>query len=83
MKRLLAYIISRINGVRIGDCRYTKASPFVVGDLCHFLPTECQTAKERSSLKYCANKEQWDGFLWVFIERVELTRDEWREILTS
>lgn len=69
--------------MEIGECRYVKASPFIVGNMSHFLPTECWTAKERSALKYCANKQRWDGFNWVFVERVELTQSQWQEILTT
>lgn len=75
-------LVSKMNGLTIGDIRYVKASPFIVGDIYHFLPVECWTKNDRNSLRYCANKQKWNGFNWVFLERVELTQSEWKEILT-
>jgi len=81
--RICAWFVSRINGRTIGEVRYLKASPFIVGGLCHFLPPECWTSDEQNALRYCANKERWNGLRWEFVERLELTQKEWREILDT
>lgn len=81
--RLWMWLVSRMNGLAIGEVRYLKASPFIVGDMCHFLPTECWTNDERSALRYCANKQRWNGLRWEFVERLELTQQQWREILAE
>ena len=81
--RLLMWCVSRMNGRTIGEVRYLKASPFIVGNMCHFLPRDCWTDDERNALRYCANKERWNGLRWEFVERLELTQKEWREILSA
>lgn len=78
-----AKIVSRINGRTIGEIRHLKASPFIVGSMCHFLPTECHTSKERNSLRFCTNKMRWNGLRWEFVERLELTQKEWREAVAT
>lgn len=80
--RLRKWRVSRVNGLSIGDVRYLKASPFIVGQMCHFLPSECWSNEERNALRYCANKQRWNGLRWEFVERLELTQQEWREILS-
>ncbi len=77
--RFLAWAVSRWNGRHIGEIRYIQGTPCVAGNIRHFLPPALWTAEDRNALRYCAYKERWDGFRWVFVERITLTHEEWRE----
>jgi len=77
---LYARFISWLNNQSVGDIRYRKASPFIVGSLVHFLPTELWTNKEKNLLRYRFHKERWAGTDWEFVETLEHTRAKWKEI---
>lgn len=80
--KLYARLVSWLKGHYIGETRYIKASPFIVsGNLNHILPFGCWTDEEKAELRYCAYKQQWNGFNWVFVERCEFTEFEWKQIL--
>lgn len=62
---------------KIGDIKYVKASPFLVGSYIHLLPSSIYRKEERNSLKFCYNKYMWNGIRWIFVERCEKTQEEW------
>ena len=81
MWRMLAKLYSWWCGKRIGEVRYVKASPFVVGDIMHCLPRELWTGEEKSRLRYCCYRHKWDGFGWVSDGYFEYNQDEMRQAL--
>jgi len=83
LRHLAARFVSWINGRTIGDVRYIKSLPFIIGNLCHFLPPDCWTAEERDSLRYCVIKQRWNGFDWEFVEELKVSRDELKRILET
>ena len=79
--KTLARLYSWWCGMCIGEVRYVKASPFILGNLMHFLPPELWTSAERGSLKYCCYRHRWDGFGWVPDGYFEYNRDEMKQAL--
>lgn len=79
---LISAIISWWHGQRIGDVRYIKSLPYIVGNISHFAPTSCWTDAERSQLRLRAYRETWNGRRWVRESDLELTIAEWRELLS-
>jgi hypothetical protein len=61
---------------KIGDIAYKEGSPFIIGNLCHFLPIEIQTAEEKSSLKFCVWQYIWNGWEWRRTDELLLTKDK-------
>ena len=77
---MLRWLISWINGLKIGEVRYIKASPFIIGNMCHFLPAAMWESEEFAQLKYSVIQQRWDGLDWAFVERLDLTREQLEEI---
>jgi hypothetical protein len=78
VRSLIARLYSWWHGKTVGQVIYLKASPFIIGNMAHFLPSDCQTKDERDQLRYCCHKHEWDGFGWKYVVTLEMTRDEVR-----
>lgn len=74
--RFFARINSRLQGLKIGEIRYVKGSPFIFGDIFHILPKELWTEEENQSLRYNVIVEEWDGWNWKFVEEKSFTKHE-------
>lgn len=80
---MLRKLISWLHGRRIGETRYVKDLPWLVGNPYHLLPTECWTDSEKEQLKLGVRKQTWDGYQWVSGPREELTIEEFNQRLKT
>jgi hypothetical protein len=78
MRSLIARLYSWWHGKTVGQVRYIKASPFIIGNMSHFMPSDCWSKDERDQLRYCCHKERWDGLAWRYVVTLEMTREELR-----
>ncbi len=76
---MIDWFISWLNGLKVGDIQYTKASPYIVCDFFGFLPKDCHTDDEKASVKYRCTKRIWSGCRWDFVDTLELTMEGWKE----
>ena len=81
IRNWMARLISWWHGRKIGDTIYVKASPFILGDMSHCLPSELWTEAGRNRLRYCVYKYNWNGFGWVRDGYHEFSREELTERL--
>jgi hypothetical protein len=76
-------IWSLINGRYIGEIVITEAKPFIIGNICHFLPREIQTKHEQNLLKFSIWKYCWTGWKWERTGPHEITKEELLNIIAS
>lgn len=61
---MIDWFISWLNGNKVGDIQYTKASPYIVCGFFGFLPEDLHTDEEKASVKYRCTKRIWSGRDW-------------------
>lgn len=59
---ILRKFYSWLLGKKIGQKKFVKASPFRIGNVRHFLPTEMWTQEDKDALRYCIDIYEWSGF---------------------
>lgn len=61
---------------KIGDVRYEKGSPFIIGSLCHLLPNDLWSNQEQEKLKFSFVKYEWTKRGWRHVGDFILTKKE-------
>ena len=73
MRSLWHRILYLLTGKLVGQVRYSKSLPFVVID--------CLTKRGKMDVRYRLTVQRWTGWKWEFVENVEVTRQELRDIV--
>jgi hypothetical protein len=68
VRRLYSWLLGR----KIGEARYVKANPYMIGNIEHILPVPLWTDEMKSQLKFRYKKFLWTGFTWNYMGIVEI-----------
>lgn len=83
IRQTFARLFSWWHDKRIGEIRYVKSNPYIIGGLNHFLPTDLWNKEEKSAIRYRVEKQTWDGFGWERGEILVLTHQQLIDILKT
>lgn len=61
---MLRKLFSWLFGLKIGEVRYYRDSPYMIGKPDHFLPVNLWGRKEWESVRFRMIKCTWNGFSW-------------------
>jgi len=68
-------------GIKIGQYRYVKGCPFVIGNFNHLAPVGCWREEDKEAMRFNIRKQEWDGFNWISRPGMNVSMEEFNRLV--